>query len=861
MFRKFLFVPIVFLSLGLILPGNLWGEEKKDSPTTSPLVIPGDSSVAASKQSQEERIQQALAKPIELTFMETPLEKVVETLHDKLHIPVLLDRKYLDDVGINGNAPITFSISNVSAKTALALMLHDLGLKAIIQHEVILITTPEEEESQLETRVYDVADLVCQTDSTDEEPDFNSLILLVTTCVCPTSWDTVGGPGSIVDFQSVGIKAIVILQTQEINEKVADLLTQLRSMYRGSKPDKKAAVALPGPGPQLVDFKPKASPFTAEEEKIRRILSQRLTLQFKEASLRKITEYIHNNTNLQVVISHKVSSLEFNADTLLMTVDLVGLDLSAALDSMLQEHNLDWTIYKGTLIISSPEDIEDNFYETKTYDVSDLPAFRIKQGETIPDYERLIKTIITTIMPTSWDAVGGPATITRHNGKGIQAIVVNHQWVVHDKIYKLLSDLRKTRKYPLTKDEIEKLPLYQPPKSDAFNPSAIQPFSLILPPMEPDAKRDAVVQGNNQFAFALYSQLREQSQKNLLFSPYSLSTAFAMAYAGARGETAAEIAKTMRFTLPQEEMPLGFQSLLDALPDEKYPGYQLVAANRLWCQKNISFRELFLQTLHDRFHSELGLVDFQQPEISRKMINDWVEEKTNHRIKELFGPGSIYPQHRMVLTNAIYFKGYWAHRFNKSSTQSRRFYIANKSIGVQMMYQVGDFHYGKNAELQILEMTYLADSLSMVILLPIQLEELDNLEKSLTAEKFKEWSDILRKQKVSVSLPRFNMNAQYDLLPSLKLMGMKNAFDSKAADFTGIIANARPLWLDAVVHDAYIQVDEEGTKGTAATGIGGFGVDPQIPIFIADHLFIFLIRDTRTGSIFFLGRMMEPWSN
>jgi serpin B len=257
----------------------------------------------------------------------------------------------------------------------------------------------------------------------------------------------------------------------------------------------------------------------------------------------------------------------------------------------------------------------------------------------------------------------------------------------------------------------------------------------------------------------------------------------------------------------------------------------------------------------------LGLVDFRQPEITRNTINDWVKEKTNQKIKELFRPGSIDPQLRMVLTNAIYFKGNWAQPFDKSATQQKPFYTKDKEIPVQMMYRRGVSHYAQNNELQILEKPYLGNYLSMVILLPKERGAFAELEKSLTAETLNEWSHFLMEQEVEVYLPRFKMDAIYDMIPSLKSMGMKNAFDSKAADFTGITAKTGQLWLNMVVHCAYVKVDEEGTEAAAATGMmGGFGAPPPASIFRANHPFVFLIRDQRTDSILFMGRVMEPQS-
>jgi hypothetical protein len=336
-------------------------------------------------------------------------------------------------------------------------MLRDLGLTMLIQHKVLYITTPEEADSRLETRIYDVADLVHQTESKVEQADFDSLIDTIITTLHPTTWDSVGGPGSIAPLKAVGIEVLIISQTYEVNEAIANLLAHLRAMRRNGNKLEADGVTPAIVVPQPVGAVVKTSPFTAQEEKIRQTLSLPLALQFKETPLKKITDYIHNNTNLQIVID-KNKLAESNVDIEKpMTVDFVGLDLSDALDSLFKETDIGWTIYMGTLLITTPDEI-DSLLETRSYDVSDFPAFRNRQGGPEPDYENLIDTITSTIEPTTWDAVGGPGTIVRFEGKGIQAIVVNHQWAVHQQVDKLLNDLRRMRKTALTKEDIEKLP-------------------------------------------------------------------------------------------------------------------------------------------------------------------------------------------------------------------------------------------------------------------------------------------------------------------------------------------------------------------------------------------------------------------
>ncbi len=411
--RNLFLMPLVILITGLFLSTNLQSDEPP--AVAGPLLPPiaTDVPAPAGKTSPEDKIRQALAKPIELNFKETPLAEVVKTLRDKLHINILLDKRTLAEAGVAEDTPVTFSISNISAKSALALMLRDLGdLTAVIQHELLMITTVDEANSILEIRVYDVTDLVYGTESKDEKPDFQSLIDVIAACVRPTSWDSVGGLGSISPFDAVGIKALVLSTSQDIHEEVADLIAQLRAVRRGANIKGKVGAATAAAVPQSAVSSAKRSPFTPQEEKIRRALSLPLPLQFQETPLKKIAEYIHNKSNIQVLINNKYLH---NVDTP-FTVDLVGLDLSDALDSMLREQELGWTIYKEMLLITSPGEAND-LKETKTYDVSDLPAFRNKHGQPVPDYDNLIEAITSAILPSTWDSVGGPGTIKPYENK------------------------------------------------------------------------------------------------------------------------------------------------------------------------------------------------------------------------------------------------------------------------------------------------------------------------------------------------------------------------------------------------------------------------------------------------------------
>jgi len=376
------------------------------------------------------------------------------------------------------------------------------------------------------------------------------------------------------------------------------------------------------------------------------------------------------------------------------------------------------------------------------------------------------------------------------------------------------------------------------------------------------ADRTAVVEGNNAFAFSLYGQLRNRNG-NLFFSPESISTALAMAYAGARGNTAAEMAKTLHFTLPQQQLNPAMGALLSDL-NAVHDGYQLTVANALWAQQGYTFLDNFLQLLKTDYGAGLNQVDFKgATETARLTINRWVEQKTQDKIKDLLQPGTLAPSTRLVLTNAIYFKGDWQTQFDKAQTKDEDFYPSQaQTKKVAFMHRIGSFSYFDGGTFQVLEIPYKSKELSMIVLLPKDRSGLPALEQSLTASNTQQWlSQMGELDKVIVALPKFKSTQQFELGATLGAMGMAQAF-SGSADFSGMTGK-QDLAISEVIHKAYIDVNEEGTEAAAATAVGMRamamrGPVEQPPVFRADHPFIFLIRDNRSSSILFLGRMADP---
>jgi serpin B len=384
-----------------------------------------------------------------------------------------------------------------------------------------------------------------------------------------------------------------------------------------------------------------------------------------------------------------------------------------------------------------------------------------------------------------------------------------------------------------------------------------------------------IVTGNNKFALKLYAKLRSE-EGNLFFSPYSISTALAMAHAGARGQTEAQMAGVLHFPIiakpgtelssklipDRHQFASVFGKIIKDLNNRgKKGGYELRVANALWGQEGYEFLEEFLELIKTNYGGRLNEVDFvRAAETARKTINTWVEKKTNDKIKNLIPKGVLDRMTRLVLTNAIYFKGNWAKQFKEDRTKDAPFTLADgEKVDVAMMNQTGQFNYMETESFQALELPYVDGELSMIILLPKEFDGLDEFEKTLTTENLSEWMDELRDREVRVSVPKFKMTSQFGLASVLKSMGMTDAFSANA-DFSGMNGR-RDLFISAVIHKAYVDVNEEGTEAAAATAVTmkltAIGPD-QIPVFRADHPFIFLIIDNQSGSILFIGRAMNP---
>ena len=339
-------------------------------------------------------------------------------------------------------------------------------------------------------------------------------------------------------------------------------------------------------------------------------------------------------------------------------------------------------------------------------------------------------------------------------------------------------------------------------------------FSQTYPNIE------QVVHSNTKFAIDLYKHIKAK-EGNIFFSPYSISAALALTYGGARGETAKQMSDVLHFLLPDEELHSAFAELQNKLNTiQQKENIQISSANSLWPMDAYPFLKEYLELAGKYYQTEITQVDYKtDPKEARRIINAWVESKTDSNIRDIISkpPGNLT---RLILVNAIYFKGNWARQFQISATKEMPFYLNSyESIDVPMMYQTGDFIYGEDVIVQILEIPYTGNDISMVIVLPKETEGLKNIEEMLTIDSFEMWPGQLSTDLVDVYLPRFQIESQFDLKKMLQAMGMKDAFARGKANFSGMDGKSNWLYIQEAIHKAFIEVNEEGTEAAAATKV------------------------------------------
>ena len=368
-----------------------------------------------------------------------------------------------------------------------------------------------------------------------------------------------------------------------------------------------------------------------------------------------------------------------------------------------------------------------------------------------------------------------------------------------------------------------------------------------------------VIKANNQFSIDLYSEISKKSNENIFFSPWSISTAMAMVYEGARGDTAKEIQDVFHFPEDNITRRSSFAKMLNMI--NKCGGkYQLTTVNAIWLQKNYPFLKDYENIIKKYYLGEIKNIDFaNNPEESSSDINNWISKNTNNKIKHMVSPNTFNELTRAVLTNAIYFKGRWVHQFDRDDTRPKDFTLdSGAKIKVPMMKLMDndiDFNYVESDKIQILELAYQGDKISMLVLLPRN--NISYLESILTEEKFQEWRSKLKPETVYINMPKYTLETSYPLINYLKNLGMILPFTGPGTDFSGM-DGTKMLYINKFLHKAYINVYEEGTEAAATTTIfTTFGMAMPVE-FNANHPFIFIIQEKETGNILFMGRVTDP---
>ena len=356
----------------------------------------------------------------------------------------------------------------------------------------------------------------------------------------------------------------------------------------------------------------------------------------------------------------------------------------------------------------------------------------------------------------------------------------------------------------------------------------------------------------------LYQARRDDEKftnQNLFYSPSSLSTALAMTFMGARGDTAKQMSEALHWeAMTSDQLHNQQRHFLDALQESNDEGNELLAANRLFVQKSFTIEQEFLEGTKRFYNAEMALTDYQKdPEGARKEVNDWVENKTKENIKNLIPEGVFNSGTLLTLVNAIYFKGIWQNEFARRATRSKDFFVSKKEkVKVKMMKLKTNFkHIANGGELgcQLLELPYQGEDLSMLILLPQDKYGLKSVEAGLTYDKLQKaiaLTQVQRSLGVKVYLPRFKMTQQFQLNRLLAKMGAIDMFNANKADFTGISPGPERLHVSLVIHKAFVEVNEKGTETAAATAVvmkakSPLGGSSKIPVFCADHPFLFLL--------------------
>ncbi len=381
-------------------------------------------------------------------------------------------------------------------------------------------------------------------------------------------------------------------------------------------------------------------------------------------------------------------------------------------------------------------------------------------------------------------------------------------------------------------------------------------------------REESISSSINVFAFDLHAQLKRPGE-NLFISPLSIFTAITMMHAGARTTTEEELRRVLHLSIPQRSMPLKVKEVVDGLLSSK--NAEVNIANAIWTDRSYTLLDSFLFIIDENYDGNLYIEDFKDVEGLCEKINAWVSEKTRKKIGSIINPNMVDPEMKLILVNAIYFNGKWKNPFKAELTQDASFYLQDGSTtSVPMMHQKERFSYFEDTTMQVLALRYegmqdpgASECFSMIIFLPREKDGLEAMEKAMTVDTMMMLVENLEKREVKVYIPRFKIETRYELKEDLKELGMTESFSSRA-NFSGIVDASGGVspYIGEIIHKAFVDVNEEGTEAAAATLITMLRKGPplhqEIPVFKADHPFMFMIWDSGSSSILFLGRTINP---
>ncbi len=367
----------------------------------------------------------------------------------------------------------------------------------------------------------------------------------------------------------------------------------------------------------------------------------------------------------------------------------------------------------------------------------------------------------------------------------------------------------------------------------------------------------SLINSLNDFSFDFYRYISSNEDDNIFFSPYSIFVALSMAYEGARDNTSKEMQNVLN-VLQNDSVTLGTFGKVYNLLNQNQRGYTISTANAFWAHEDYEFLQDYLYMLKNYYIAEANELDFAKNVEAAETINNWIEEKTHDKIQDMIDASMLSEMTKLVLTNAIYFKGLWASPFDPDNTFENDFELINENmVNVEMMSQESDFNYTETDDLQILELGYAGNDLSMIIILPKE-NNISVAESAINIQNLSNWKNDFYEIEINVQIPKFKFEKKYILNDLLREMGIIDAFIPGIADFSGM-DGTRYLFIGTALHQSFVEVNEEGTEAAAATAIIMEATAiPEYKEFIADHPFMFLIQHKETGAILFMGKVLDP---